>query len=119
HVGRGDLAQKYNLDDRHERNARIKELYADMALVTRQLTTEECLALCRKLDVPATRIYSVDEMPGHPHLKAVGLFQPVEHPTEGSIVAIRPPVRFARTPAALALPAPNVGEHSKEILREA
>jgi crotonobetainyl-CoA:carnitine CoA-transferase CaiB-like acyl-CoA transferase len=119
HVGRDDLARKYNLEDRHERNARIKELYADLATVTRQLSTEECLELCRRLDVPATRIYSIDELPEHPHLKAVGLFQPVEHPTEGPIFSIRPATRFSRTPAELALPAPTVGQHSEEILREA
>jgi formyl-CoA transferase len=119
HVGREDLARKYDLEDRHERNARVKELYADMASVTRELTTEQCLELCRQLDVPATRIYSIDELPEHPHLKAVGMFQRVEHPTEGPIVSIRPPALFSKTPAELALPAPIVGQHSAEILREA
>jgi formyl-CoA transferase len=119
HVGREDLAEKYRLDDRHERNARIKELYADMASVTRQLSTDECLDLCRKLDIPATRIYSIDEIPEHPHLKAVGLFEPVEHPTEGPIRSIRPATLFARTPAELALPAPTLGQHTAEILQEA
>ena len=119
HVGREDLAQKYDLEDRHERNARIRELYADMASVTRELTTDECLELCRKLDLPATKIYSIDDLPEHPHLKAVGLFQRIEHPTEGPILSMRPAALFSKTPAELALPAPTVGQHSAEILREA
>lgn len=119
HTGRQDLAGKYDLDDRHQRNARIRELYADMASMTRQMSTEECLELCNRLDIPATRIYSVDELPEHPHLKAVGLFQPVEHPTEGPIYSIRPATLFARTPAELASPAPTLGEHTDEVLREA
>jgi formyl-CoA transferase len=119
HTGRHDLADKYDLDDRHQRNARIRELYADMASMTGQMSTEECLALCARLDIPATRIYSIDELPEHPHLKAVGLFERVEHPTEGPIYSIRPPTLFGRTPAELASPAPTLGEHTDEVLREA
>ena len=118
-VGRADLTKKYNLANRRERNARVKELYADMAGVTRQMSTEECLALCNRLDIPATRIYGLDQLPAHPHLKAVGLFQPLEHPTEGATVTIRPATLFARTPAQVRLPAPRLGQHTFEALAEA
>ena len=73
-AGREDLAAKYNFDDRHERNARIREIYDDMAQVTQRMTSAQCLALCEALDIAATRIYSIDELPEHPQLKAVGLF---------------------------------------------
>ena len=118
-VGRADLADKYDVDDRHARNARVKELYADMAAITRTLSTTALLALCTELDIPATRIHTIDELPEHPHLKAVGLFQPQVHPSVGPIVAVRPTTRFARTPAELALPAPTLGQHSAEVLQEA
>lgn len=118
-TGRPDLARKYDLQDRHQRNARVRELYADMHAVTRTLTTEALLELCLRLDIPATRLYSIDELPEHPHLKAVGLLQEVDHPSEGRIRTIRPPTRFARTPAELALPAPTLGQHTLEVLREA
>jgi formyl-CoA transferase len=118
-VGRPDLSEKYAVDDRHARNARVKELYADMTAITRTLGTDELLALCRELDIPATRIHRIDELPDHPHLKAVGLFQPQVHPSVGPIVAVRPSTLFARTPAELALPAPTLGQHSAAVLREA
>ncbi|HEY2978693.1 MAG TPA: CoA transferase [Burkholderiaceae bacterium] len=118
-TGRDDLAAKYNFDDRHERNARIREIYDDMASVTGRMTSAECLALCESLDIAATRIHTIDELPEHPHLKAVGLFQRSVHPSEGPVVAVRPPTKFARTPAALRLPAPLLGEHTDELLREA
>lgn len=118
-VGRNDLSEKYGIEDRHARNARVKELYADMTAITRTLGTEELLAMCRELDIPATRIYQIDELPDHPHLKAVGLFQAQQHPTVGPIVAIRPATRFGRTPAELALPAPELGADNEAVLREA
>ena len=118
-AGRMDLSALYGIDDRHARNARVKELYADMAAITRTMDTAQLLALCDELDIPATRIYSIDELTDHPHLKAVGLFQPQQHPSVGPIVAMRPTTRFSRTPAELARPAPELGQHSIEVLREA
>ena len=118
-VGREDLARKYNLHDRQERSARVAELYADMTSITRQMSTDECLALCDRLDLPATRIYGIDDLPSHPHLKAVGLFQPLAHPSEGATITVRPPTRFAVTPASVRLAAPRLGEHTVEVLREA
>ena len=90
-----------------------------MAALTRTLTTDALLALCRELDIPATRINRIDELIAHPHLQAVGLFERSEHPSEGPIVSVRPPTRFARTPADIALPAPLLGQHSEAVLREA
>jgi len=90
-----------------------------MSSVTREMSSAQCLALCESLDIAATRIHTIDELPEHPHLKAVGLFERAEHPSEGSIVAVRPPARFARTPASLRLPAPLLGQHTDEVLREA
>ena len=118
-VEREDLARKYNFADRQERNARILELYADLRAVVGQMTTDECLALCDRVDIPATRIWAIDDLPQHPHLKAVGLFQPTQHPTEGATISVRPPTLFAQTPADMRLPAPLLGEHTFECLREA
>ena len=119
HLGRDDLSEKYAVDDRHARNARVHELYADMTALTRRLSTEALLALCAELDIPATRIWRIDELPQHPHLQAVGLFERSHHPSQGEIVSVRPTTLFARTPADLALPAPLLGEHSQAVLHEA
>jgi formyl-CoA transferase len=118
-AGRPDLVEKYASDDRHARNARVKELYADMTAITRTLTTDALVALCDRLDIPCTRINRIDSLPDHPHLKAVGLFQRQQHPVVGPMVAMRPPTLFGRTPASLDRHAPVLGEHSAELLREA
>ncbi len=57
-------------------------------------------------------------MPKHPQLEAVGLFQKAEHPSEGPIRYVRPPTKFAETPASVRAPAPHLGEHSRDILTE-
>jgi crotonobetainyl-CoA:carnitine CoA-transferase CaiB-like acyl-CoA transferase len=119
HVGRPELAKKYNLSDRYQRNSRIVELYADLAHITGQMTTQECLAICTELDIPATRIYGLDELPQHPHLVAVGLFETGQHPVVGAMLSIRPTTKFSASPAQLRLFAPVLGQHTHEVLREA
>ena len=53
------------------------------------------------------------------HLRAAGLFEPVSHPSEGLLRAVRSPFR-ARGPAKKAdRPAPTLGDSSEAILREA
>ncbi len=118
-AGREDLVADFDLTDKHARNARVKELYAAMHQVTRTMTTDEALAMCEHLDIPATRLWSLQDLPEHPHLKAVDLFQTVEHPTEGPIRSVRPPTLFSQSPADVARQAPQLGEHTRELLREA
>ncbi len=118
-AGRPDLIAKYNLHDRAERNARITELYFDLASVTRTMATAELLVLCDRLDLAATRLYAIDELQNHPHLQAVGLFQPLQHPSEGATITVRPPTLFARTPASVRCGAPQIGQHTLQVLTEA
>ena len=118
-AGRADLADKYGVEDRQARNANIVPMYRDMAEMTRQRTTAEWMRICAELDIPATPIYALDDLPDHPHLKAVGLFGMADHPSEGPIRYVRPTTKFAATPATVRLPAPRLGQHTGEILAEA
>ncbi|HNH96108.1 MAG TPA: hypothetical protein PLY51_11125, partial [Microthrixaceae bacterium] len=69
-------------------------------------------ALALTWDVP---FVSVNHLEAHlyaalledPHLKAVGFFQRLEHPTEGTLVTLRPPSRWSRTPPEVRLPPPH------------
>lgn len=118
-AGREDLAERYRDMDEVARNALIKTLYAHLAEIAPTRTTAEWMALCEQLDIPVSPIYSLDDLPEHPHLKAVGLFEDVEHPTVGPIRQVRPTTLFSRTPANVHRPVPTVGEHTEEVLREA
>jgi formyl-CoA transferase len=117
--GRADLLEWLRTCDRSDRNAWVRELYARLREITPLRSTAQWLQMCDELDIPATRLYAIDELPQHPHLQAVGFFEPAEHPSEGPIVQMRPPTRFSATPAAIRSPAPTLGQHSAEILREA
>jgi formyl-CoA transferase len=117
-VGREDLARAYDLSDRHKLNAAVRDLYRELNGLTPTRSSAEWVAICDELDIPATQIWQIDELPEHPHLKAVGMFQAMDHPSEGALLATRPATLFGATPAQIRSGAPLLGQHSGEILAE-
>jgi crotonobetainyl-CoA:carnitine CoA-transferase CaiB-like acyl-CoA transferase len=79
-------------------------------------TNAEWLKVLHDIDIPACPVNALEDLMTDPHLQAVGLFETVEHPTEGAMTMARFPVRFARTPADVRCLAPNLGEHTDEVL---
>ncbi|KQX21384.1 CaiB/BaiF CoA transferase family protein [Variovorax sp. Root434] len=118
-AGHEEICRRYDLSDRHQLNKNIKSLYRHLGEIMPSRSTDEWLALCEQLDIPATRIYSLDELPRHPQLMASGLFEQREHPTEGPINELRPTTLFQGTPASIRRPAPTLGQHTDEVLKEA
>jgi crotonobetainyl-CoA:carnitine CoA-transferase CaiB-like acyl-CoA transferase len=118
-AGREDIGRTFKLDSRKDLNENIRSLYQCLGEVIATRSTDEWLALCEDLDIPATRLYALDQLPDHPHLQAVGLFQETNHPTEGAIREIRPTTRFHATPTSIRRPAPILGQHTREVLLEA
>jgi crotonobetainyl-CoA:carnitine CoA-transferase CaiB-like acyl-CoA transferase len=82
-------------------------------------TNAEWLALLHKIDIPACPVNSIDDLLTDPHLTAVGFFEPMEHPSEGTVNVARYPVRFSTTPANVRRLAPNLGEHNAEFIKPA
>ncbi|MNS51936.1 Formyl-coenzyme A transferase [compost metagenome] len=117
-VGRNDLASRYDIASRRARNAHIQALYGHLRELAPERTTAQWMAMCERVDIPATPIYGLDELPAHPHLREVGLFQESTHPVVGPIRQIRPTARFSATPTAIHRPAPALGEHTAEVLGE-
>jgi crotonobetainyl-CoA:carnitine CoA-transferase CaiB-like acyl-CoA transferase len=77
---------------------------------------KEWLTILHGVDIPACPVNSIDQLVEDPHLKAVNMFQEVDHPTEGRLMVCRHPVRYGNSPASIRRLAPNLGEHNREIL---
>jgi crotonobetainyl-CoA:carnitine CoA-transferase CaiB-like acyl-CoA transferase len=100
------------------RNANIRALYALVEQAAATKTTQEWLDLLRPLSVPVARMNRLDELQDDPQLQAVELFQRYEHPDAGPYKAVRPPVKFSKTPSTIHRHAPRLGEHTAEVLAE-
>jgi formyl-CoA transferase len=117
-AGRPELVAEFDVHDRQARSDNIPAMYRAMAEITASRTTAECMRMCEELDIPATIMYTIDELIDHPQLKAVGLFETAEHSCEGTVRYVRPPTKFAATPASVRSQAPVLGQHTTQILSE-
>lgn len=118
-AGRPELADDPRLADAQTRSRHVAELYALIAECVRDAPTAHWLDKLRSADIPSGPVNALAELRTDEHLAAVDMFPAAEHPTEGSLRIVRPPVRFSGADCALRRPAPRLGEHSREILREA
>lgn len=117
-AGHAELCNQYSLANAAQRNANIRALYGHLIEILPSRTTEKWLELCDELDIPATRIYALDDLPSHPQLQAVGLFEESNHPSEGPLRQIRPTTLFQATPTSIRRHAPTLGEHTAELMQE-
>jgi formyl-CoA transferase len=117
-TGHQEAIERLEVRDRHARNRHLQQLYALLREIIGKNTTAYWMACCKRLDIPATPIYSLEQLPEHPHLKEVNFFEKVIHPSEGEIIQVRPTMKFSQSPASIRRPAPRLGEHSGELLLE-
>ena len=117
-AGRPDLAEDPRLADAETRSHHVAELYALIAQCVRDRPSTYWLAELEAADIPCGPVNPLADLPADAQLAAVDFFPLTEHPSEGSIRMVRPPVRFGDADWTLRQPAPRLGEHSREILRE-
>jgi crotonobetainyl-CoA:carnitine CoA-transferase CaiB-like acyl-CoA transferase len=81
-------------------------------------TTDEWLDIFRAADLPAMPCHTLETLTHDPHLKAVGLLDFENHPTEGKTAVIRSTIRVdGEYPSARSPAVPN-GWDSKELLQD-
>jgi crotonobetainyl-CoA:carnitine CoA-transferase CaiB-like acyl-CoA transferase len=105
--------------DMAQRVVHVDALYSIVEACALQRSTADWMAFCDEVGIPCMPVLSMEELQDDAHVQAVGLLDVVQHPTEGAYREVRSPVRFSATPYALRRHAPQVGEHTAEVLREA
>lgn len=90
-----------------------------MASVLKTRSSAEWLERLTAADVPCGPVLTRDEVHTHPQIIENGILVESEHPVVGPMRQARPAERFSGTPSEISRPAPQLGEHSEEVLREA
>ena len=83
-----------------------------------QHTTKEWLERLDAADVPCAPILRRSEIIGNEQVVARGIIAEFEQPTVGRVRQPKPAARFEVNEAVIGGPAPRVGQHSKDVLRE-
>jgi crotonobetainyl-CoA:carnitine CoA-transferase CaiB-like acyl-CoA transferase len=118
------LGEPERMRDPHFANVQARtihsaEVYGFLEKTFRTRSTAQWLELLRKADIPAGPLHTLESLLDDEHLKAVGFVERRDHPVAGTLINLRPPSRWSRTPPEVTRLAPLLGEHSEEILREA
>jgi crotonobetainyl-CoA:carnitine CoA-transferase CaiB-like acyl-CoA transferase len=99
------------------RAPRLGQIYGLLAETFLERTTQEWLELLRALGIPAAPLRTPDELLHNEHLEAVGFFETVET-RRGKVRFPGVPTNFSGTPGKVQGPAPELGEHTDEVLAE-
>ena len=117
-IDRPDLAADPRFRSIPARLTHIDAVCETLAGIIAQADSSVWLELFARIGVPAVAVSTLDELLEDPHLAAVGFFESVTHPSEGTLRQTRSPVQFNGTASAGARPAPRPAEHAIEVLRE-
>ena len=102
-------------------SARMENLPAltsrmDAVLATR--TKAEWVERFDAAGVPVGPVHTIGEALAHPQTQARGMVVDLVHSQAGPTKALGCPIHFSATPTAITRPAPMLGEHTREVLRE-
>jgi formyl-CoA transferase len=102
-----------------DRMSNVSDLVEALEEALRARTTDEWVATLVEGGVPCGPIHDYAEVFADEHTQAREMEVTVDHPVEGTIRALGIPVKLSDTPGAVRRPAPLLGQHSEEILRDA
>ena len=89
-TGRPELKTDKRFSSVSARFQHVKEYFSIRSESLRGRTTAEWMELFSEADIPAAPFNTLESLQEDPHLKEAGMFELVEHPTEGPIWSIRP-----------------------------
>lgn len=81
-------------------------------------TVQEVVEKIGTEGVPVSHVYNIAEAIEDPHVKARGIIIEYEHPAAGKVKMPGFPVKMSETPATYRIGAPQLGEHTVEILKD-
>jgi crotonobetainyl-CoA:carnitine CoA-transferase CaiB-like acyl-CoA transferase len=81
-------------------------------------TYEEWEAILLPKGIPVGPVNTIDQVVKHPQVIARQSLVPIEHPVAGTVKVVGPPARLSDTPGSIRRPAPLLGQHTEEVLRQ-
>ena len=117
-IDRHDLADAPDLADNAGRDARRDELYGVIDRWAASLPLSEVEALLVRAEVPASRIYSAEDMFADPQFLAREMFLSAQLPDGKPFRMPGIVPKLSDTPGGVEWTGPQLGEHNAEVLGE-
>jgi formyl-CoA transferase len=117
-LGRQDLASHPDFAERENRIRNYEKLRDELAETCLTRPRSEWTRRLEAADVPHAPVYSIPEVFDDPQIRHLATFYTVQHPSEGEVWGVQPPVFFdGERPGEMAAP-PVVGQDTDAILAE-
>jgi crotonobetainyl-CoA:carnitine CoA-transferase CaiB-like acyl-CoA transferase len=117
-IGRPELKDDPRFNSVTNRTKNSVDYYTIRSTSLGSKTSAEWIEIFERIDIPCMRYNSLEDLLEDPHIQSVNFLKQTEHPTEGLIREIGLTNRFSGGNRQQFTPAPRLGEHSIEILRE-
>ena len=118
-IGKPEILSRPEFATQEARSRNYDSAYAMVAEELKRRTSEEWVEAFERADIPVQRMNSLDDIVADPHLAAIGYLKSVEHPSEGRIRSLAVPSEWSESQPEVRRHAPRLGEHTREVLREA
>ena len=118
-IGREDLASDPRFTEPGDRKMRETELAATLEETFSTQTTAHWMKTLDEAGVPCGPINDLDQVYNDPHVLARNMLVEQEDPEIGTLKNIGIPVKLSETPGRIRRRAPDLGEHTREVLLEA
>ena len=86
--------------------------------VFRRRPVAEWIGRLQTAGIPASPVRNFEEVAEHPQSAVRAMFPEIEHPTAGRHRVTGTPVKLSETPGAPGAPAPLLGQHTSDVLRD-
>ena len=118
-LGRPELVTDPRFATLAARTVHIDTVLGIVAEQLTQRTTAQWRTVLDKADVPNGAMNSLTDILADPHLADIDFFKRIEHPSEGRTVMMGVAPQFSESPGGVWRGAPQLGEHTTEVLEEA
>lgn len=107
-------------DPRFKTNALRTENYHQLKPILQKImlskSMEEWIETMEKVGVPCGPVNTIDKVVEHPQVKARDMIVEVLHKNVGKVKMPGSPIKLSQTPNKVEKPAPELGEHTAEVL---
>ena len=116
HVDRSELIDDERFHTNALRTENHESLFPILAEIMCRRTTDAWVEALEAIGVPCGPVNTVDKVANDPQVLARDMIAEVEHDTTGTVQIPGMPIKLSETPGQIDAPAPNLGEHTSEVL---
>ncbi|QOL48638.1 CoA transferase [Massilia litorea] len=117
-LGRPEWREDPRFATNTQRMENREALVSMMSEIVASRTRTQWIAILDEAGVPVGPVHTIAEALTHPQTLAREMVVDLVHPQAGPTRALGCPIHFSKTATRIDRPAPMLGEHSRELLRE-